>query len=291
MRITNQMQAVHITRSLQRNLATQADLVEQGTTGRRLTRASDDPSGAADALGIRARAAAETQYDRNIDNGKGWLAVVDSTLTLVTDVLQRVRDLTLQGASDNTSPAARRALAVEVDQLREELLSLANTTHLGRTVFAGTSDEGVAFRPDYTFTGVPGASVERRVSAGETVRVDADGAAVFGEGATSVFALLDTIAAELRTDTPDSGRVAEIDGALDRVLSAQTAAGTRLNRLERAAEAVRENQVGLAERRMAIEDVDLAELSMDLQLARMAYEASLSIGASVLQTSLLDYLR
>lgn len=291
MRVTNTMQAAQLNRTLQETFARQAKLLEQGSSGKRLTRASDDPSGAADAMGLRARAAAEAQYERNIDNGNGWLAVIDSALSQATDILQRVRDLALQGGSDTSSASARHSLAVEVDQLKEAMLSLANTTHMGRTVFAGTSDEGVAFRPDYTFTGAPGATVERRVADNETVRVDVDGTDVFGQGATSVFALFDQISADLKANTNTSASVAQIDAAIDKVLSAQTTVGARMNRLERAAETVSANQIGFAERLSAIEDVDLAELSIDLQLTQMSYQASLQIGAAVLSTSLLDFIR
>src|SRR5690625_2342068 len=237
MRVTNQMQAAHISRSLQHNLAQQAKLAEQGSSGSKLTRASDDPAGAADALAIRNRAAAEAQFARNIDNGNSWLTMVDATLTHVTNVLHRTRDLALQGGSDTSSAEARHALATEVDQLGKELMALANTTHMGRTIFAGTSDEGVAYHDDYTHTGTAGASVERRISAEETVRVDAEGRDIFGEGSDSVFALLDTIAADLRANTSTAAAVDEIDAHISKVLSAQTTAGARMNRLERAAEA------------------------------------------------------
>ena len=73
-----------------------------------------------------------------------------------TELGERLRDLVLHGASDTASPEARQALAGEIDELRDELLRQSNATYLGRTVFAGTSDEGVAFRDDYTFTGTGG---------------------------------------------------------------------------------------------------------------------------------------
>ncbi|MFC7879939.1 flagellar hook-associated protein FlgL [Isoptericola sp. NPDC057391] len=291
MRITNQMQASYVTRSLQSNLARIAELQEQGTSGRRLTRASSDPSSAADALAVRNQLATERQYDRNIANGDGWLATLDSALGTVTDIVQRARDLALQGASDTTSPEAREAIAQELGELRDELLRQSGTTYLGRTVFAGTSDEGVAFRDDYSYTGTPGSGVERRVGADTTVRVDADGAAVFGEGAGSVFALLDTMAADLRAGTWSGDHVAAVDARLDAVLAQHTTVGARQNTLERAADTNLGVRTGLESRRAAIEDVDIAELAIDLQLKQVAYQATLNIGASVLQPTLMDYLR
>jgi flagellar hook-associated protein 3 FlgL len=290
-RITNQMQASYVTRSLQSNLARIAELQEQGTSGRKLTRASSDPSSAADALTVRNQIATEKQYERNIANGDGWLATLDTTLATVTDVVQKVRDLVLQGASDTASPEAREAIAAEVEELRDELLRQSNATYLGRTVFAGTSDEGVAFRDDYTFTGGAGTGVERRIGVDATVRVDIDGAAVFGQGATSVFALLDTVAADLRAGTGTGGHLAAVDARLDAVLTQHTTVGARQNQLERAADTNLGTRTSLESRRAGLEDADIAELAIDLQLKQVAYQATLSIGANLLQPSLMDYIR
>lgn len=291
MRITNQMQASFVQRSMQANLARMAELQEQGTSGRKLVRASSDPSGTADALSVRNQLANEMQYERNIKNGEGWLTTLDSTLGTVTDVIQRVRDLVIQGASDTTSAAGREAIAVELDELRSELLRQSNTTYLGRSVFAGTSDEGVAFRDDYTFTGVPGSTVERRIGDDSTVRVDADGAAVFGEGPDSVFALLDTLSTELRANKGVGDHLAAVDSRMSAVLTQHSAVGARHNQLERATDTNAGSQVALEIRRASIEDVDLAEVAIDLQLKVVAYQATLSIGANILQPTLMDFLR
>jgi flagellar hook-associated protein 3 FlgL len=290
-RVTNQMQAAFVTRSMQANLARMAELQEQGTSGRKLVRASSDPSAAADALSVRNQLATEKQYLRNIENGDGWLSTLDSALATVTDVVQRVRDLVMQGASDTASPDAREAIAVELEELRSELLRQSNTTFLGRSVFAGTSDEGVAFRDDYTFTGTPGSSVERRVGADSTVRVDVEGTAVFGEGPGSVFALLDTVVTELRAGTNVGAHLGTVDARLSAVLTQHTTVGARQNQLERATASNADARLGLETQRAGIEDADLAEIAIDLQLKQVAYQATLSIGSNILQPSLLDYLR
>ncbi|MFF3064679.1 flagellar hook-associated protein FlgL [Oerskovia sp. NPDC057915] len=291
MRITNQMQASFVTRSMQANLARMAELQEQGTSGRKLVRASSDPSAAADALSVRNQLATEKQYQRNIENGDGWLSTLDSALRSVTDVVQRVRDLVMQGASDTASPDAREAIAVELDELRSELLRQSNTTFLGRSVFAGTSDEGVAFRDDYTFTGVPGSTVERRIGADSTVQVDVDGAAVFGTGPGSVFALLDTVVTDLRAGTNVRSHLGAVDSRLSAVLTQHTGVGARQNQLERATDTNADSQLALKTQRAGLEDADIAEIAIDLQLKQVAYQATLSIGSNLLQPTLMDYLR
>lgn len=147
------------------------------------------------------------------------------------------------GANDGALDAtAKEALAVELEGIRKELLSQANTRLLGRSVFAGTSDTA-AFAADYSHSGVPGAEVTRRVSDAASVRVDTDGAAVYGTGDDSVFALVDKIVADLRSGTNVGPRLGEIDGRRTAMLAVQGSVGTRQAQIERAKEAAVQNSV------------------------------------------------
>nr|WP_265589952.1 flagellin [Cellulosimicrobium aquatile] len=103
--------------------------------------------------------------------------------------------------------------------------------------------------------------------------------------------MLDTVAADLRAGNGSGSHLAAVDARLDAVLTQHTTVGARQNQLERAADTNLGNRTSLETRRGAIEDVDLAELAIDLQLKQVAYQATLSIGATLLQPSLLDYLR
>ncbi|MFH5824913.1 flagellar hook-associated protein FlgL [Georgenia sp. AZ-5] len=289
-RVTQQTQALSAQRNLQTGLAEMARLQEQATSQKKLARPSDDPVAAADAMRVRAGAAAENQYGRNIDDGNGWLTTIDSALNSSLNVMHRVRDLVLQGASETSSPASREALALEIEELREELLGRANTKYMGRTVFAGTSDAGVAFTEDLSFTGVAGSSVQRRLGPDTAVRVDADGAAIFGEGAGSVFALLDTVVADLRGGGKVSNNLDALDGRMKAMVAVLADVGARHAHIEKADTAHREKVLTLETQRSRIEDVDMAEAIMDLQLQELSYQAALGVTAKVLQPTLMDFL-
>ncbi|MFB7894214.1 flagellar hook-associated protein FlgL [Microbacterium sp. NPDC056044] len=279
-------------RHLQANLSELARLQEQATSQRAFSAPSDDPAAAATALGLHAEQRRVEQYARNVDDGLAWVTAIDSAISASTALLRRARDLTVQGSNDGALDAtAKEAVAVELEGIRAELLAKANTTLLGRTVFAGTSDAGAAFAPDYSFNGAPGAEVVRRVSDSATVRVDADGAEVFGEGAGSVFALLDGIVADLRAGVNTGVRLAEVDERLTAMLGAQGAVGARQSRIERAREAQVADSVSLEARRAAVEDVDTVEVLVRLQAQELVYRSALAVTGRVLQPSLLEYLR
>jgi flagellar hook-associated protein 3 FlgL len=278
--------------NLQGNMASLSRLQDQASSLDKISRPSDDPSGTASSLQVRAEQRATAQYQRNITDGTGWLTTIDSTLDAVGDLLNRVRDLTVKGANDGAmSPTAKEAIAVELESLREELMSQANTRYLGRTVFAGNSDAGVAFNPDLTFNGEPGSTVTRRIDGSTTVRVDGDGDEIFGSGAASVFALVDNIVAELRNGTNIGVRLTELDSRLEAVNGQRATMGTRHSQIMRADDMNLEQSIALESQRSSIEDVDLAKAVLDLQLQEMSYQASLAVTARVLQPTLMDFLR
>ncbi|HSP76114.1 MAG TPA: flagellin [Cryobacterium sp.] len=294
-RVTTQTQMRSAQTNLQANLARMAQLQEQATSLKAIARPSDDPARAADSLSVRAEQRAVTQYARNADNGGGWLTTAGTALSEATDLLNQVRDLTVQGANDGAlSPLAKEAIAARLDGLSQNLLAQANAGYLGRSVFAGNSDAGVAFRADFTFTGTATASVDRRVGIDTTVRVDADGAAIFGSTAAnpvSIFALIGTIADDLRTGTNVGAHLAAVDSRMKTVLTAQTDVGVRQAQIQKVGEALVQHKGNLEAQRAGIEDVDLGQAILDLKLQEVTYQAALSVTARVLQPTLMDFLR
>ena len=132
---------------LQSSLSRLQQTQEQLASGRRLSRPSDSPVDTVAAMRLRAERKQSDQLARNIDDGMSWLNTTDQALGQTSSVLNRVRSLVLAGASSTNGPDERRAMAAEVDQLREAMIGIANTQYLGRPVFAGTQDTAAAFDP------------------------------------------------------------------------------------------------------------------------------------------------
>jgi flagellar hook-associated protein 3 FlgL len=291
-RVTNATQTLNAQNNLQASLQRQAALYDQATSRRLITKPSDDPTATASALSVRSDQAANAQYARNADNGDAWLSTADSTLTSVEAIMRRVRDLTVQGSNDGAlSPEAKESVATELDGLKKSLLSLANTTYLGRNVFAGNSNAGVAFQPDYSFTGVAGSTVDRRVGPDSTVRVDSDGSAVFGVGASSVFSLIDNTVSDLRTGVNTGPRLGEIDDRMKAIVGEHAEIGGRQTRIDKAKDTLALNSTSLESQRSSIEDVDLSKVLLDLKTQDVNYQTAIAVTARVLQPTLMDFLR
>lgn len=295
-RVTHQSAQRTSLANLQDNLAKMAALQAQASSGKLINKASDDPAKAAEAMALRKEQRATEQYARNAQDGVSWLTSVDTAIQSSVDLMQRARDLTVQGASTGgVGLEGREALAVEIEGIRDALLGQANTTYIGRSIFAGTAN-GSAFTPgavpgEYVATPTHG-PVERRVGENTTVRVDADGTEVFGDGATSAFALLTSIAAELRNPGANvSSRLADIDTRISSMLSQASSVGARTNQLTTAQEALSMQTLTLKSDLSGVEDIDLAQTIIELQMQEVGYKAALGATSRVLQPSLMDYLR
>jgi flagellar hook-associated protein 3 FlgL len=290
-RITSQMLVNTTQSNLQSSMARLANLQSQAGTQKLITKPSDDPAGTGESMRIRADQRALTQYGTNIDNGLSWLTAADSALSSATSALGQVRDLTVQGSnSGSLSASAREAIATQLDQLKPALLAAANQQFAGRPVFAGNTDSSVAFNPDASYNGVSGSTVQRRIGPSTTVRVDGDGAAAFGVGTNSVFALVDTIAADLRAGNDVSTHLTALDSHLSAILGEQARVGAVYSQLE-GSKVLNAQQAGSLEaQRSSIEDVDLSKVILDLKTQEVAYQTALSVTAKALQPTLMSFL-
>ncbi len=287
-RVTSSTMTQQSLRTLQSNLADRELLQYQASSQRAFRSPSDDPTASATTLGVHGEQSRVAQFARNVSDGLAWVTTVDSALDASSDLLNRARDLTAQGANSGAlSPTARESIAQELDSIAAELLAQANTTVLGRSVYAG-----IAFAPGtFVYQGTPGAGVERRISDNETVRVDVDGAQAFGEGADSVFALVADIAAQLRGGADVGGRLEDIDARLTQIVAARGATGARQVQLERAGSQHLAAATDLEARRAEVENVDSLEVLVRLQSAELVFQSALQVTARSLQTNLLEFLR
>jgi flagellar hook-associated protein 3 FlgL len=292
-RVTQNMLSQRSLEGMQLGLGRLAKAQEQLSTGRIINRPSDDPTGATAAMRMRSSIADTQQYARNAGDGLGWLGQVDTTLMTMTDQVRRARELALQGANTGAmGPAAREALATEVDQIRESLVSAANTTYLGRPIFGGTTAGDTAYDASGTYVGDTG-TVHRTVGDGIRIRVDADAQSVFGPHGANLFDDLTALSASLRAGD-GAGMATALDAlatGLERITTSLADVGTRYARVERAATLAGDAELSLSSALSTIENTDLPRAMVDLQLQEVAYQAALASTARVLQPSLLEFLR
>jgi flagellar hook-associated protein 3 FlgL len=292
MRITQRSMYAGVESNLQASLSRLQQLQQQMSSGKAVSRPSDSPTSAVSALRFRAEIRRGEQLQRNADDADSRLSMADRTITDQIDIVNRARNLALQGINASSGPQAREALAAEVEQLRQAAISNANATYLGRPIFAGSATGATAYDANGVYPG-NGDAVMRAVAPNVTVQVNLPGTDVFGPAGNNMFTALDDIVAHLRSgDTAALGAdVDSIDTVFQRLTNSVSAVGAR-NQQVQAMKARMDNQVldatnGLAE----VESIDLPATIVKLQMQEVAYQSALQATARMIQPSLVDFLR
>ena len=296
MRVTQRSIVYGSTANLQDSLARSQRVQEKLTSGKEIARPSDNPTDVHTALDYRASIRRADQLKRNADDGLAMLGTADTALTDTSNLIKRARDLAVQGANATLNVRDREAIALEIDQLHQQAISLANTAYQGRPLFSGTAAPAAGGDTAYTATGAyngNSGAVMRTVAPGESVQVNLIGTDVFGPSGNDLFTTLATLANDLRTSPASVGTadLSAIDTAFTRVTTALASVGARVNRVESIRTQTETTQTQQADRLNAIEAIDIPKTIMELQLQQTAYQAALAATAKVIQPSLMDFLR
>jgi flagellar hook-associated protein 3 FlgL len=277
---------------LQGSLSRLADLQQQLSGGKSISRPSDNPTGAVAAMQIRAEIRTQDQYARNAGDGLGWLGTIDSTLTDAMDQIQRARDLTLQGMSGGSNSTGNNdALASEIDNIRQSLLQSANTQYLGRPVFGGTTAGTVAYDGTATYAG-DSTQITRTVGDNTKIQVNAVGSNIFGTGTGQLFTVLASISGDMKSNPAALAQdLKDLDVASGRIQATLSDVGARYNRIQDMQTAANTRSDDLKSQLSDIEDVDLPKTITELQMQQVAYQAALAATAKVIQPSLVDFLK
>jgi flagellin-like hook-associated protein FlgL len=170
-----------------------AHLQEAITTGKRINHFEDDPIGAVRALDLRVLESSLDQYGKNINAGLPFLEQSDATLGEVVEVIGRAKELALQLANDSNNATDRQIAAVEVQQLYERALGLANTQLQGRFIFGGFENGAAPFSSTGAYLGDNG-EIDIHTDATSSVTLNLPGGKVFqGAGAAGGVGLLDVL--------------------------------------------------------------------------------------------------
>ena len=155
----------------------------QLATGRRILTPSDDPAAAARALDIQQALDTTAQYQKNADVALARQGLEENAMVGVGNILQRIRELAIQGNNDSNSDADRDSIAVEVRQRLDELVALANTRDSNQEyIFAGYQGFTTPF------TKAPSGAISYNGDAGQRfVQIDTNRQIAIGDSGIDVF--------------------------------------------------------------------------------------------------------
>lgn len=269
---------------------------EQISSQKRLLKPSDDPSAFGQVLAGRTELSRNEQWSRNLTFGKQRMALADGTLTQVTTLLIRVKELTVQAASGTTSAEQRGTIAQEVRQLHRHLMQLANSEFNGQSIFSGTGTDVAPYVLTSGDTVAYQGNGERHaieVGEGQTIDDTIPGSQIFSGPTSNLFnTLRDLLAAmEGNNQTGIEAGIGNLDQALAQVNNAQGQVGALVNRMDVAGEWLTRATELVTRVISDREDADLAEAISDLSRNELALEAANATLSRMFNTSLLNFLR
>lgn len=295
LRVTANMMSNQVLRNLNRNLNKMADLQNQQSTGLKLNKPSDDPVGVTYALRYRSELSANDQYQRNVDTALGWLDITDSVMSQAEDVMNRLKELSVQGSTGTNPQTALNSIEAELQELKKQLSDLGNTQINGKFIFNGQTYDIQPYNAanpaaDITDTG----SVEYTVGRGVTFQINTSGNDFFGEqgGADNVFNIIDKLSIAMKNSEFEdiANEVRNIESRLNKMVSVHAETGARTNRVELMSNRLQNEEYNLTKLKSKTEDVDIAEIMIQTNIASNIYEASLSAGAKIITPTLVDFI-
>ena len=304
MRLSNQMLSRNTLADLNRVNNDLYRTQRKMSSGKEITKPSDDPFGTTRAVTGRRDLEEIQQLQKNVDDALAWQGVTEVALARITDVAQRARELLVQGASDSNGASERQAIAEEIDQLIETAKTEANGSYAGRYIFGGsaTLTRPYAVGGTDAYAGDTG-NIVRTIGPGVSIPVNVNGASFLG-GDPAVaqpdgllLTTLRDIATHLRGGTAADANALRgidlqaLDRNLDNITSIRATVGATTNRLETATARLLELQEASANNLSEVEDADMAKTLTDFSLQQAVYQSALKTGANIVQNSLLDFLR
>ncbi|MCG3085225.1 MULTISPECIES: flagellar hook-associated protein FlgL [unclassified Anoxybacillus] len=290
MRVTQMMLANNTLRNVSKSYDKLGTYQQQLATGKKIHRPSEDPVVAMKGMHYRTSLTEIEQFQRNLSEAYTWMENSESALNHTTNVLQRARELVVQAKNGTLGQEDRQAIAREIEQLKKDLVQVANTKVAGKYVFNGTNIEQAPVAdgtPPTVTNNNDDFMVE--VAKGVKLKINVTPNNVFNQG---LFDTLQQIENELANPTNNlDNLLSQLDTHINDVLAERAELGARVNRLELVEQRLSEQQL-IAKRMISDnEDADIEKIITELKSQESVHRAALSVGARIIQPTLVDFLR
>lgn len=288
----------------QTNLAkSQAQLAQ----GKQIINPSDAPDQASTVQRLKSILTRQDSYQTALNTVQNRLQGEDSTLSSVSDLLIRAKEIAVQANNDTLSPDNRKALGVELQGLRDQMLSLANTKDTsGNYLFAGSKVTQPPFvsvaggSPQYM-----GDQTRMKVMVGESrsMPINRTGTDAFvpvnrtlPDGSTQgvgFFNVMDDLIKGVNTsDRPKmQGGLGELDTLLGGVSMARATIGSGLKGIDQQTSVIEDTVLNLKSTLSSVEDLDYASAITKMNQQMLSLEAAQSSFAKISQLSLFNFIK
>ncbi|MER2108704.1 MAG: flagellar hook-associated protein FlgL [Solibacillus sp.] len=306
MRVTQSMLSSNMLRNLNTSYGKMSKLQDQMTSGKKVNRPSDDPVVVVKGMNYRVEVDKVEQYQRNVSTAHTWLDTTDEALDQVGTALHRVKELTVQAANDTNTPEEREKIAAEIAQIKEQMRDISNTKVGDKYIFSGAHTNEPLYKANNATPPVVEANAAVTATGGQrdfklnvfdgiSLNVNTSGKELFGQIDTFLADLSDLLenggSGKEIGDKLGDGGTTELSGLTEMVLVKRADIGARQNRLEMMENRLDIQFVNVTKQMSENEDTDYTEAITQMATTESIHQASLSIGAKIVQQTLVDFIR
>ena len=308
----------------QNNLTNMSKINQQISTGKVINTVSDDPHKAIKIMNINNEIKYTEKYNYNIDESVGWMNTTDGALDNVGNLLGEIKETILKVGNGTYSQNEMKSLNEDMNEKIKQLADTLNSTHGGKYLFGGSSVDDapitvienpdgtvkLEFSKDKNGQTIPntddlkadissGINIDYNISVGEILNIkDGNGNTVnLLDEINNLSTLMNDIAngdeqtAAKAKETLLNDTKGKIDTLFDHVVNERTSLGVRVSTAEKIKELNDEDILNIQDVLSKTQDTDVVEKFIELKSAEMIYQASIQVGAKLIQPTILDYIR
>ncbi len=309
MRVTS-----YTTQNMLNNITSQQsklyELYNKINNNQNITNISENPIDAATLIRLNKQLSEIGAYAKNVESAKTQITAQDEIFSTIVEKMQRINDLAIQASNTPTGEDGFNACLLEIQQLKENIVDLANTQYDGKYIFAGTNVTTKPFEladdGTITYHGTPAnntAGYERTLEIADGVKIElnSSGDTIFGTydpndpaNSSGLFKVLGDLETILKADPMDneavSAQLDEIQGAIKHISEIQSVHSTTVSKLTMTGELLSNTELTLTSQKAEISEVDMTKAISDLVQQNYALQASMQAYTIISNQSLLDYI-
>lgn len=269
------------------------------STGKQYLSPSENVLGLSKAQDYKVSINSNTIYKSNIDSTNAQLGYTEGVLDSVSSTLVRLQELTLRASNGTETASSRQSIQEEVSNLRDFMMSIANSQYQGKYVFSGYKTDTMPYDPSDLTRTYQGDSGQKdvQVDSNNFIKANIAGDKIFefatGAGTVNMFNMLDTLYNDLQTNNVAGiqNTITQLDGATTNISNVRADLGSRMNTLDKLNYKLDTDNVILKSDLSKVEDADFAQAVSDLARSQTALQAMRESASRVISQSLLDFLR
>jgi flagellar hook-associated protein 3 FlgL len=274
-------------------------MLEQLSTQKRINRVSDDPIGMGQALKRKSQINNYDQFIKNIEFSKGFLERTEASLQGITENLMRAKELSVSLANATYGPSSREAAALEIREMIEGVVSLANSTYGNRYLFGGFRTQTPPVSREGGFMGDDGA-IFLQIDDGTFRQINLQARNLFEPSADERekghFGMIHTL--QILNDALNGNDIQgiqkameELDFQLDKTTSYQATLGAIYNAIDETSKKLELNRELTQSDLSRIEDADTYKVTSDFKKTESVLQSTLMASNKLLQPSLMNFLQ